>query len=558
MKSKKKISMMATLLLLAIIPMLLTALVVALTSCTKMASSLEEDVYHELYVAAEGLKNYYEWDIINNDDHKPVYEHDYVDSLVDDGVELTLFIEDTRFITSIKDSTNPTGRNEGTQASAEIWAKVSKGESVEANGVVINGSKYYVVYVPVSGNDGSVMGMAFAGMKQANVNDTIKAAVVSIVITSVVIVLICAVIVFIMAKKIKEPLEIIDENLGYLSTGDLTQHKTAKSFVKEIDSIIQSRVRLSNSLREIVGKVQGASEELLNYGNELQTVASNTSANADDISRAVEEISKGAITMAGDIEDATGRVSDMGVQIEGIVGGITELDVVAGDMDQAGKKAIDIMRLLNDSNNKTAEAITIVAENVEATDRSVAEISAAVDLITAIADQTNLLSLNASIEAARAGEAGRGFAVVANEISNLADQSNDSGRKIEEILAKLVADSHRSIEKMQEVQALLQEQSEKLSITENEFNNVTTGIADTREQSSIVDGQAKDCNESRTKVIDIISSLSAISQENAANTQQTTASMEELNATINLVAQQASDVRSQAEGLEEAMKFFTL
>ena len=217
---------------------------------------------------------------------------------------------------------------------------------------------------------------------------------------------------------------------------------------------------------------------------------------------------------------------------------------------------MDIVALLDDSNAKTAEAIAVVAQNVDATDQSVAKIAAAVNLITEIASQTNLLALNASIEAARAGDAGRGFAVVANEISSLADQSNNSAKQIEDILATLVADSKRSIEKMDEVKKHLQEQQENLKSTQAEFANVSTGIQNTRSQSSMVDGQAKDCDASRTSVIDIISSLSAISQQNAASTQETTASIEELTATINIVAQQATEVQGQAQMLEEAMKFF--
>lgn len=260
--------------------------------------------------------------------------------------------------------------------------------------------------------------------------------------------------------------------------------------------------------------------------------------------------------MASDIENASDKVSDMGDKIEGIVGSIVDLDDVANNMDLAGKKAMDIIEALDQSNAKTVEAIQVVAQNVEATDKSVADISTAVDLITAIASQTNLLALNASIEAARAGEAGRGFAVVANEISSLADQSNESAKQIEDILSTLVEDSKRSIDKMNEVKAHLQEQQKNLRDTKQEFANVSAGIQDTKSQSGRVDGQAKECDTSRVGVIDIISSLSSISQENAASTQQTTASVEELTATINMVAQQATSVQEQAKLLEEAMKFF--
>jgi methyl-accepting chemotaxis protein len=262
--------------------------------------------------------------------------------------------------------------------------------------------------------------------------------------------------------------------------------------------------------------------------------------------------------MATDIEHATSKVVDMGGKIEGIVGGIADLDQVAEGMDEAGKKAMDIINALDNSNAKTVEAIEVVAENVEATDRSVGEISTAVNVITAIADQTNLLALNASIEAARAGEAGRGFAVVANEISSLADQSSDSAKQIESILAMLVADSRRSIEKMDEVKKHLQEQQENLQHTQEEFRNVSEGIQNTKSQSGMVDGQARDCDESRSSVIDIISNLSAVSEQNAASTQETTASIEELTTAINVLAQQANEVQKQAQVLEDAMHFFKL
>jgi methyl-accepting chemotaxis protein len=262
--------------------------------------------------------------------------------------------------------------------------------------------------------------------------------------------------------------------------------------------------------------------------------------------------------MASDIEHANVDASEMGERIEEIVGAITDLDKVASGMDVAGKKAMDIISVLDGSNVKTVEAIQVVAQNVEATDRSVEEISKAVNVITSIADQTNLLALNASIEAARAGEAGKGFVVVASEISNLADQSSESAQQIEEILTNLVADSKRSIEKMEEVQKHLQAQQKNLKDTQTEFANVSEGIADTRSQSSMVDGQAKECDESRGSVLKSISSLSATSQENAARTQETTDSIVKLTSSINQVAKQAAELQEQAQVLEEAMTFFKL
>ena len=134
----------------------------------------------------------------------------------------------------------------------------------------------------------------------------------------------------------------------------------------------------------------------------------------------------------------------------------------------------------------------------------------------------------------------------------------DSRKKIEEILQTLVSDSKRSIEKMEEVNKHLKEQQDNLKSTQSEFANVSSGIVNTRSQSGLVDGQAKECDISRGDVVDIISRISSISERNAASTQETTASIQELTATINLVNQQAVEVKEQAQILEEAMQFFKL
>jgi methyl-accepting chemotaxis protein len=557
-RKKKKLTMMATLLLIALVPTVLAALVLTYVGTKSMRSSLESDVYHELIVAADGLRDYYETDITHNADGMPTYDHTYVDSMQENDIHLTLLVGDERYLTSIKDDTNPSGRNEGTTANADIWNYVSQGNQYTDSGVDINGEKYFVAYVPWSDADGNIIGMAFAGKEEALVNSEVNNASRQLLIVAIVLLVVASVVVTIIARSIKEPLVIIDKNLELLANGDLKPWKTAKSGVREIDSIIQSRKELSTALQDIVSKVQQVSNELLQNGNELQSVAADTSASAEDISYAVEEMSKGAVTMATDIEHATEKVVEMGDRIEEIVGGINDLDNVASGMDTAGKNAMQIVSALDSSNVKTVDAIQVVAQNVEATDRSVLAISEAVNVITSIAEQTNLLALNASIEAARAGEAGRGFAVVASEISNLADQSSESAKQIEAILTNLVDDSKRSIDKMEEVQEHLQEQQQNLKDTQREFSNVSDGIQNTRNQSEMVDGQAKECDDSRESVIHIISSLSETSEQNAARTEETTSSIVGLTDSINTVATKATELQEQAQILEEAMQFFKL
>ena len=191
-------------------------------------------------------------------------------------------------------------------------------------------------------------------------------------------------------------------------------------------------------------------------------------------------------------------------------------------------------------------------------DESVKKISEATELITSIASQTSLLSLNASIESARAGEAGRGFAVVASEIQKLSIQSNDAAEEIQQIIDTLLSESAKTLEEMQDTEALMKEQQSKLNDTKSKFDEVSDGIRISREETEQIRTSAGSCNKAKEAIMDVISNLSAISEENAASTEETSASMQELNATISHLATESGKLKAISQELNEYMGFFKI
>ena len=152
--NKKKLTLTTVLLMIGFVPLMVSGILICLITSRSVTGHLEDAVYEKLYVASDGLRQYYQYDLDTG--AEITYEHDYVDMLKDKDIEMTLFIGDTRFVTS---ALNDQGqRNEGTQMDSAIWAKVQSGQTVHADGVKIGGKPYYVYYMPLYDGNHKVVG----------------------------------------------------------------------------------------------------------------------------------------------------------------------------------------------------------------------------------------------------------------------------------------------------------------------------------------------------------------------------------------------------------------
>ena len=276
----------------------------------------------------------------------------------------------------------------------------------------------------------------------------------------------------------------------------------------------------------------------------IQHVSSEVSSAAEQVAASSNDLADGATNQAAVVEELTATVAGVSEQVEQNSKSAKE---ISGKVDELGGA-------IWESNGKMQEMVASMHEINEASK----QIDQIISTINEIASQTNLLALNASIEAARAGEAGKGFAVVASEIQKLSSQSDSTASKIQEIITDLQNDSKETLEVMRSTEVLVREQYEKLAATKERFKEVGNGINVSKHGTDVIKGNAQVCDSSRVTVVDVISNLSAISEENAASTQQTTSSMQELNATINILAETAAKVKEVSDQLNEDMKYFKM
>lgn len=563
-------SMLKRILLIAAIPAIIMGLACSVFGAISISTGMQKEVFDGLQSTCASVA--YIYDAVNDgdimvDESGQVYKGEYVVSgnfdAVDDikretGVDITVFYKDTRVVTSIM--SRETGeRLINTKASDKVVAEVLEGgRNYKDSDIVIDGTDYYGYYIPWKNGNGDVVGMIFAGCTSASQNSFIMQKCLSLCGLAALILIVSAIVTIFWARDLTSGVKIAEKVIEEMASGNLnvTIKPKAMSRTDEIGAMNRSLNKFIVKMKDIMSDIKSSADILLDSGNSLDEMAARTNETTGEISRAIEDISRGAVSQAEEVESASVQIGNMGSQIEDIVGSVAHLGNTAEQMKKDSDESAVIIGQLSASNDKTIEAIHKIDKQVHATNDSVQMIRQAIEIITSIAGETNLLSLNASIEAARAGEHGRGFAVVATEIQKLAEQSNASARSIEKVIDELLVESETTVRVMEEVGIIIAEQQAKLNETKEKFERVTNGVDATDEETNAIKGYTESCDKAKAIVVDVISNLSAISEENAASTEETTASMQELNATITLLAEAAGDLKELSEGLSRDMKFF--
>ena len=532
---------------------LFPCIMIALFSCIytgySQYNTIEDEIGTELKTAAYGARIISESLGMNADEMKS-----QIDTYADEtDTEITIFNGDVRTVTSIDNALN-------TKMDTHIEEQlINTKANLYVKDALVNGEEYFGYYIPFVQNN-ELRGAAFSGIPKAKAQSIIIKKVAAMVISIVIIMAVFVTIAVLQIGRILKKLEVASDYAESLDENDLCVEydNKIKNDVDEYTEIANILYRAINKLRDLITNINTSSQSSLNISSELSRNSQNLSRTTTEIANVISNVTEGAQNQADETQKVAESIQNMGKDIEIIVDNGDKLSEAAQNMSAAQNKVVDTMSVLHSTNQTIMNDVTEVNNQIEITNNSIKSIYSALSIIQDIAEQTNLLSLNASIEAARAGEAGKGFAVVASEIKQLADQSSTNSSEIECSLQALIENYKLIIDKMENTTANIGEQNDKLREPESDFETLNSGIAETTTQIEEINDIVSDINNQREVINEAVLNLSAISEENAASSQEVMASVEELNSIVSIVDDKASELEKMNKELNELVAVFRI
>ena len=390
---------------------------------------------------------------------------------------------------------------------------------------------------------------------EANAAKTQASVLRTTIIFIVVAVILLAITIYIIALILKT-LKKMTNDVNRISTGDFVTKIKADSMIVEFQNIMEALEGMRHDLRNALVKVIDHADTVNTKAELAKDSISSSQKTTTDISSAVEDLATGATAMAQDVQSTSSVTIDMGSSVDNVLESANSNLDRGRQVYEESAKVKEQLEQIKVQDQRNDEMATQVSDSVNETAAVVAQISTAAESIMSIASQTNLLALNASIEAARAGEAGKGFAVVADNIKDLAGNTNSLAGEITNMLSTITEMSDKNKELTEAIKGAITNETAALEEMSESFDQMLALLRETEEGNKQIVDLVNSMNDDKENILNSVESLSSISQENAASTEETSASLMQLDTNMNSVVEQAIDLQKIAEELTTNVKYF--
>ncbi|MCL6427632.1 methyl-accepting chemotaxis protein TlpC [Bacillus subtilis] len=504
-----------------------------------------------------------DWQVKNNKLYKGQTQINGNEDIVDllgekTGDTITIFQGDTRVATNVMKNGE---RAVGTQASSEVIAAVLKKGKRFYGQADVAGSSYQTAYMPLKDQNGNIIGMLYTGANQSILASLTQSLFTQFAIVLVIVIMVSVILVLVFTRKINKRLNALKSAFESAGNGDMTIEVSDKTGdeLSEL-SVYYNKMRMK--LNDTIQTVQQSALQLASASQQLSAGAEETNQASEKITEAVQQIANGAQDQITRIENSESSLKQASADIRDIsanTAAIADKGQLAQSKADIGQKEIANVQAQMDAIHQSIQKSGEIIHQLDGRSKQIEQI---LSVITQIADQTNLLALNAAIEAARAGEQGKGFAVVADEVRKLAEESQQSAGQISKLIIEIQKDMNRSARSVEHVKTEAAEGVTMIQRTRDAFKEIAAATGEISAEISDLSASVTNISASAHQINDSFAANTAVIKESTKNTRQAAAlteeqfaAMEEITAaseTLSQLAEELTGIISQFKMINQA------
>ncbi len=472
------------------------------------------------------------------------------------GDTVTLFLGDTRVTTNVlkEDGT----RAIGTKVSDVVADAVLKQGTMYIGEAEVVGVRNQTAYQPIKSADGKVIGIWYVGVPDSMFEQIVNDFRFEVAIFGVVGLLVAIIASWLVAEANARPLVRLTQTANKVASGDLRVEKIELTRADEIGQLNRSVNKMVDNLHELINQVNETAEHVAAASEQLAASTDQAAVATEQITKTIQDVSIGAeqqLQSAVDSADAMEALSEGIMRIAETSTVVSEASWQSAKEAEQGNESILTakrqMGMIHTSVHETASGIQLLEKRSQ-------EIGEIVEVITGIAQQTNLLALNAAIEAARAGEQGKGFAVVADEVRKLAEQSGVSAGRISDLIQTIQTETAKAAGSMNEVTREVQVGTEVVNVAGEAFERILLSAKQVADQIQEVTAASEEMSASTEQVSHSVEDMSRIAQSSSGNAQNVAAASEEQLASVEEISMSAESLTKLAQELRELIGKFKL
>ncbi len=443
------------------------------------------------------------------------------------------------------------GKDGFTFSDKDFYKKIVDKEKGGYKYVTYKGESYLFLYDKVATGDGIVCAMVPKNVIVEKAND--------IKVYTIVTIIACCIIAFIvgslLAMGIAKAINKINDVMKQTAEGDLTGTIVMKR--KDEFKLLSGNIgNMISSIKQLIIKMTGVSEQVQQSASQVNDNSEVLYKATKDITEAIGYIEAGLIQQSEDTENCLHQMSDLADKITVVYESTNEIERIAGQTQNTVDDGMVIVSELGDRVKDTTRITKDIISDISELEKESKAINIIIATINEIAEETNLLSLNASIEAARAGEAGKGFAVVSDEIRKLAEQSSEAGTQIGEIINRIQSRMGKTIETAQKADDIVTYQAEALGTTVNVFQDIKGHVTTLANDLDTISVSVKGIEVAKNDTLEAISSISSTSNETEAASTELGRNAEKQMQAVEVLYGAVKQLKNNSTELDESISIF--